>query len=258
MTTSAPKWLVLLKQAPLQDRAGARDCLSAVLGVNKIDAMVKARQAYGILAEDIGEGQAQELASALGNFGIEAEAVTVAELPDPIPGAVVHNADAIERGLVIQGLYGKEQGTVPWDRVSVVSVGSIHQERRAEHTHGDAFMPVGRDTGGQVRPSIPHLRYTQPPPELRVHVLTAEPIYELRFTEHKMNYDYLGARLQPNAAANFRLFVLDLVELSQRARVTDSVRSFLERQRPPRHEFRDEDAFTRYNRWHLCLAMLGR
>lgn len=258
MSTPERLWIVLLEDPRLDGPAQARDCLSAILSMNRIDAMVLARRAYGILVEGIGEGQATQLVAALAQNGIEAQALEMAALPSPLPGSLVHNADVVERGLVVQGLRGEEKGTVPWDRVGVVSVGSIRQGRQAERTYRDAYQPVGHGSGMRVSRHTSHTRYREQPPELRAHVLTTDPPYEMRFSEQQMNYDYLGTRLQSASSHNFRTFVLDLVEHSRQARVTDATRSFLDRVIPPRHQFRDDDEFSRYNRWQLCMAMVDR
>ena len=250
-------WIVLLREPKLEDPAPARDCLVAVLKLNRLDAMMQARHAYGILAEGLGQGEATQLAHALTGKGVQADAVDLGNLPRPIPGTQVHNADAIDKGLVVQGLHGEDKGTLPWGRVAVVSVGSIRQGRRAERSRGDAYAPVVHASGARLSRHGPRTQYKAQAPILRVHVLTDEPIYELRFSEHQMNYDYLGPRVQPSAGGNFRMFVTDLVTYGKEAWIADSVRSFLERAHPPRHEF-DEDDFARYNRWHLCMAMLRR
>lgn len=258
MSSPAQQWLVLLDQPRLADPSRARDCIGAILNMNRIDAMVTAKHAYGILVEGVGQGQATQLVRALAENGVAAQAVGVPELPDPIPGSTVHNADAVDRGLSVQGLHGEEKGTVPWDRVAVVSVGSIPQGRQAERTYRDAYQPIGRGSGMRLSRHASHTQYREQPPEMRVHVVVADPPYDLRFVEQRMNYDYLGERLQSSSSGNFRTFVLDLVAFSRQARVTDATRSFLDRARPPRHEFRDENEFARYNRWQLCMAILGR
>ena len=74
-----------------------------------------------------------------------------------------------------------------------------------------------------------------------------------RMLASKFYYDYLGDRKQQSSAANFRLFVEDIIGFATRAILTGKMRLFVAGQ-PSGKPIEGFKMFDEYNRWSVAIG----
>ena len=91
-----------------------------------------------------------------------------------------------------------------------------------------------------------------------VLVVRRDPRLAFRIVENKMNYGYLGDRLDQSAAENFPKLVADLRRLAKDAYVTQSTVDLLEGGDPEDYEFGNSQALLDYATLRLLWSWYRR
>ena len=239
-----------------------RDVLMRVQGLNRIDAMQRARQASdsGLVVENVEHGEARAVVAALAGEGVACSVVPSEKIPEPPAPVRVRNVDCRPKALAVMDLRNQVLEEVAWPTLLLVSVGVIRQPAASKHvpSEGRYYPAIGLGGGPPVRGHQPATtRRVTPPPQSELWLASQRPHRWWRFIEEGMNYDYLGDRLQPSATINFRTFLADLLRHAPTALVSGSTESFVRKDKPGTHRFKSDADFARYNRGQLLTAIRG-
>ncbi|MFO0958325.1 MAG: hypothetical protein U0800_13000 [Isosphaeraceae bacterium] len=226
-----PTYRLVIFHAPDDPRA-VRELLCAVTGDHPTDAAQWVARAPGIWARPLAEGEVRELLDGLYKLGVAAEARRIDTLPNLSPPRTIHEAACLPEGLRITGLRGEPIHWIPWDKVELIHVGQIEQDDEAREADWSSNLMDGlralSHRPGRIGPRTGRTVKEPRPPVGEAQVVRGEPRLAFRIAENSMNYGYLKGRLQPTAAANFRLLVNDLVELAADAYLTPATDDFLD------------------------------
>jgi hypothetical protein len=120
----ASAFRVVVFAAP-EDPGVLRDLLVRRLNMHPTDAMVHARAVPGVLPDRLNQDAAEQLAAAVNEAGLHAEAVRQSEIPDFEHSEAVHHARCLEEGFEVVELHGDKESLVPWSRIELLSVGQV-------------------------------------------------------------------------------------------------------------------------------------
>jgi len=247
---------VILNESRSPPVALVRDALVEALGMHRIDATQQARRcgACDLLVEDVDPGPARRLVESLARRGIRALALR-GELIPPLGRPQMIRRMACRPGsLALVHAAGEAHEHIVWDAILLFAAGVIQQPKETEYELKGG-EPTFRGARTQKRLSV---KRTQPEPKTELWLVLRSGLQVRRFVEDGLNYDYLGPRRQHSATMNFRAFLADLLKYAPHARVSDSVLSFLRKDKPGTHRFRDADAFNRYCRAQAIIALRER
>lgn len=249
----------------VDEPTAVRDLFCKVTGLHPTDAMLWVSKAPGTWPWPLPAGQTRDLLDGLYDLGVAAEAWLVDKFPELSPARTVHEAACLPEGFRVKGLRGEPTHWAPWNKVELVCAGRIDAEdefRTVSPPHWPSAMVA----------SIRALTFRNPTPFRRVSRaarLTRDPVGEViivrkdprlafRVIENRMNYAYLGDRLSPSAAANFPLFVADLVARADDAYVTPSTRAFLKGDDPAESLFATPQSLLDYATHRLLWSWYKR
>ncbi|HTI70770.1 MAG TPA: hypothetical protein VMF06_12445 [Candidatus Limnocylindria bacterium] len=109
------------------------------VSLSSADAAFVADDAFGILARDLPEEDAQSIAASLANEGIDVEMVAEGDLPRLPDAQFFVSAHFSEMTLdLFDGLERKE--SAPWGALSLIAVGFDQKDVRVEIVAGDALI----------------------------------------------------------------------------------------------------------------------
>lgn len=246
------------------DPQAARDLICEVTGLHPTDAMQWLARAPGVWPKPLSEDEVRKLLDGLYDLEVAAEAWRLDLLPKLSPARTIHSADCLPEGLRAGGLRGEPTHWVPWDKVELIAAGRIMLEDEfrdvspppwvnAVATGLNALLRRPQIVARRQRAMrIPH------DPVGEVIIVRKEPRLALRVVESKMNYAYLGDRLQAKASENFPLFLADLRDRATEAYVTDSTTAFLDDGDPERYEFPTSQALLDYATHRLLWSWYRR
>jgi hypothetical protein len=247
-----------------EDPPAVRDLLCSVSGIHPTDAMQWVARTPGVWPQPLAEGEVRELLDGLFNLGVAAEAWRIDVIPNLSPPRTIHIGACLPDGFRAGGLHGEPTHWVPWDKVELISAGRIMLEDEFRDVSPPAWVAAVA-TGLNAllrRPQaiarrqramrIPH------DPVGEVIIVRREPRLAFRIVANKMNYAYLGDRLQTSATENFRTLVGDLCQHSSEAYITQSTQAFLDRGKPENYEFASSHALLDYATHRLLWSWYRR
>ncbi|MGQ0633809.1 MAG: hypothetical protein ACT4QC_04300 [Planctomycetaceae bacterium] len=221
--------------------------LERSLGLHATDANIRARSAPGIFPERLSRDAAERLTAAIAEIGLQAQAISEAELPSLDKAVVVHHARCDDAGLTVFELHGRPEAQIAWGNVDVVSVGQVPQETARHYVEAvSTSIKAARHTA-KVAVDKP----LSPGPE--AWIITSRPYQVFRVDHKRMNYEYLGERMSDSATANFRLFIDDVVARAPQAYLTPATRAWLESGSVEDYSFSSTDDLKRYTVLHLLI-----
>ena len=249
----------------VDDPAAVRDLFCRVTGIHPTDAMQWVARVPGPWPKPLPEGQTRDLLDGLYDLGVAAEAWRVDAYPELGPPRPVHDAACVAEGFRVKGLRGEPTHWVPWNRVELIAAGRIEagDEYRSVQPPRWPSAVVAGFRALTLRKPVAEERRARAvrlprDPAGEVVVVRRDPRLAFRVDEGRMNYAYLGGRLSPSAAANFPLFVADLVARSDDAYVTPSTRAFLGGGDPGDYSFPDPQSLLDYATHRLLWSWYRR
>jgi hypothetical protein len=188
-----------------------------VPGLAAADAFILGNDAFGILVKVLSEGQASALQGALRIEGVETEIVDQTLLP-PLPQThFVRQMECSPEKLLIFDPLGRPF-PLEWQHVICIAAGAVQLTDFIQRRH--EIPPVTRPGSSRVTPYAPEYE-TRTHEERRFHLLGEIIItgaaLRYSFDADKFNFARLGERNMGNTAANFSLFVRDLMQFSHHA-----------------------------------------
>lgn len=181
-------------------------------GLTKQDAIVRARDASGVLATHLSQAEAGLLCEVLRAEGVAALAVDQDSLPSLPKARALRRVVPRNDALVIYDPLGREE-KIGWSQVTLLAAGNVNEIdfRRARidrELMRDSRVPVGL-TDLEAKQSI------------RLHLvlemlLSCEP-RRCYVEGNTFSYEYLAERRSNRSADNFVAFVRDVVRRATRA-----------------------------------------
>lgn len=248
----------------LDDPHKVRDLFSEVTGAHPTDAMQWVARVPGLWPKLLDERQVRRLLDGLYELKIAAEAWRLDAFPDLSRPRTIHEAACLPGGFRVTGLRGEPTHWVPWDKVELIAAGKIgaDDEFREVTPPGwiNALSTGFRAALGKAPRSARKSRAMRIPrdPVGEVLVVRRDPILAFRIVENKMNYGYLGPRLEPSAAENFPKLLSDLQLLSTEAYLTQTTLDLLDGSEPENYEFADSQALLDYATLRLLWSWYRR
>jgi hypothetical protein len=183
------------------------------------DAAVIAREAMGIILEDLTKQEAQKIQASLVSQGIESEVVDRNDLYSLPAPKKLKRCDPLAEHLVLYDALGRPK-TVGWEHLVVVAAGPV-STRKLE---SDSQMV--RDFDGQF--SVERNNREVENVSFKLELLfDVEPSrYQVDATTFL--YSYLGNRVTQNRFENFRLLVEDLVRYGTTAVINQGAMSLVQ------------------------------
>ena len=238
-----------------------RDLLAEELDMHGTDAMRLAAHAPGVIPHELSLDKVRILVERLTQAGLDAEGWLADQLPDLSGPREVHRLQCLAGGLQTVGLRNEPEHWVPWSQIELISVGMVPQvpkQRRVEspgwsRVSGAAAATAFGPIASAFRPRVSKTIKVQQPSVVELWIVRNRPVQALRIHQEQMNYEYLADRLQSSSAANFRLFLEDLLRSAPQASITPATHSFLVYERPGRHHFSSSQQLMEYTTWQLLI-----
>jgi hypothetical protein len=228
-------------------------------GLVQADATRLARQARGILMENLSEAEARQIGQALVEQGLAVFGVRQTDLPELSHPEPLHNADCRSEGFVTQDQFG-HQTRHAWSEIAVIACGRWRETQekleRVSTSSGAADVAMVALVGvpGLALGTSTTIRHrTVESRPLVVDLFLREPPGHYRIDSQHFNYDYLGDRREPGSAANFRLLVNDLLTHATQSRVNDAARAAAAGDLSVVN-YAQRQMFENECRWHLYQA----
>jgi hypothetical protein len=249
------------------------DALSTATGMIPYDATRLAKNAQGVLIENISEFQARKIVSELASRGLQAGAADAGPLGLESKPRTVREIAVSDQHLSVQlGYAGMD--TLPWGRVDMLSVclywkPPVKVVPSVMKTVRSPFMSIGAGmlafgpVGGAIRavqafrPTTGEERSTVMPGEGEhyvVDIFLREPTEILRMKSNACSYSYLGDRLENNANKNMKLVIEDIA--AKDVLLSPMAQQLMEGDTLANSKLDNLHLFDRYNRW-VFLALLA-
>ena len=211
MSSTPPKYRVVIFDA-IDEPKSLRELISKATGAHPADALQWLAKAPGVWPKELDEPSTRTLVDGLYEFGVAAEAWRTDQFPELSPARTIHRAACLDEGLRLDGLRGEPTHWVPWDRIEMICAGRVvHDDGRGgTSTRWPSTVVSGLRAVALRKPRSFNVGgRPQRDPVGEVLVIRREPRIAFRFVENKMNYAYLGDRLQESAADNFPIFLAE-------------------------------------------------
>jgi len=240
--------------------------------MHRVDAMSRARKRPYIFDANCTMQQAQTLRLALNGHGVTSVVVPMDYFTELGASHMLNNANCLPECFEIEPLTGDEL-KVDWQDIAMIGYGRVkHRRRRVRGSTGaDGGGPMATLAAGMVaghayaqyRASNPMLGSGRAAQE-KMEVVDCLDIFigyieedvfaaHFRMLANKFYYDYLGDRKQQSSAANFRLFVEDIIGFATRTILTGKTRLFVAGQ-PSGKPIEGFKMFDEYNRWSVAIG----
>lgn len=249
----------------VEDPQAVRDLFCRVTGMHPTDAMQWVARAPGTWPRPLAEAEVRGLLDGLFELGVPAEAWRLDTFPELAPARTIHDAACLADGFRVHGLRGEPTHWVPWNKVELISAGTIAAEDEYRSVAPPGWVSA-LSTGlnamlfrRAVASSARRARAQRLPrdPVGEVLIVRCDPRIAFRIVEDKMNYGYLGDRRSLSASENFRVMVADLVARSDDAYITPATKAFLARE-DGGHEFPSSHALLDYTTHRLLWSWYRR
>lgn len=272
------RWCVVLANPDInRDPTQVKPLAMAIqqaTGAIPYDATRRARDARGILMEDLSAAQAEALVGELAALGVDAGLADAAVLPDVDRPERVRAVQVETEGLDVQTGYVERFERLPWSQIQLVNVcrvvelqtKAVRQEtrrgKRSTFSPGNMFArAVGGRLGASLHRSFsPSARSKQwthklsPDEHYVADIQTAAPPRILRVRSNDCNYQYLADRRQERAEWNFHTMLSDVATLGESVLIAPPAQRFIEGSDLADEMAADLRAFTEYNRWLFLAA----
>jgi hypothetical protein len=224
-----------------------------------LDAVSFVKDAFGVLAKGLNDYQAQQLQNALAVQGVEVEVVEETEWPTLPAAKRIVRASCWAEGFAPWDPLGRELH-VPWDQVVVVSAGMVQEVEFGKRVTASLTTGMTRFDNGDDVKLTNELTFKG---EERNWRWAAEVILAggLRFIwqAHEFNYTHLGDRVSRDPAANFALFLRDLLSAVPHAALNRGAFALRENQPATAPRYPTRNAFAEETAWLLWrLRQVGR
>jgi hypothetical protein len=195
-----------------------RRAFKSVPGLTAADASILGKDAIGILVKNLSEPQAGAMQGALRVEGIKTEIVHQKFLPELPRTHLVRRMDCSPEHLIIYDPLGRTFA-LEWNHVVIVAAGTV---KLTDFVRQQKARPVARYYGDGA--SSVEMEYdTVTREERNFHMLgevvIAGGALRYSFVADKFDFTGLGERNMETTAANFSLFVRDLIQFSPNARL---------------------------------------
>ena len=218
---SAAKDHRLAMLAPPEDRDAAIEVMRDSLGFNTIDARVRLHHVPGVWSELFDSSTADRGAKLLNELGAEAYPVCAADVPDLKSAQTLHHVRCRPEGFVIVSLSGDPGETIPWERLSVLSIADVEGLREnSPNPFVDGVFRRAVGGGPLDKKSEFH--------GFELWLLCESPFRAFRMDAEQMNYEYLGERLSTSGGENFGHLVSDICQFAPQLILTKLARSYRE------------------------------
>lgn len=215
--------------------------------MDRLTAGQTARSLPGIIPGCCSQELAERIVERLSEVGLKAIAVRASEVPDLMHVQRPHRVNITRESLETTDSRGRTQAW-DWQDVAVISVGVVPSTAPS----GYRSMPL-MASGSSHRSWNSSMKVNpRHRPEVWVVMRTGHPA--ICIASDEVSYEYLGERIAPSSAANFRLLVEDLVLHSPIAWLTPSTIAFTEHQPSTHFDFRTCDDFRRYIELQFVLS----
>ena len=223
---------------------------AAVPSLTRFDAHFAARDAFGVLIDNLADDDARRLHRALAAEGVDTRVVDQDQLPKLPPHKTTKRMDCLGDRLVIYDALGRAR-PIEWPQVVLIAAGSVTltEQKRTETVR---FHRYGNDLPVTVT-EIDYKDVQQDRLVLELIVRGDPPRY--RAVAHGFLYNYLGPRRRQQAAENFRLLLADLVGLAKGAALNRGAAGLV-RQPPQFFHYPTRHAFEEELSW-LLWRMVG-
>jgi hypothetical protein len=191
-----------------------------LLGITALDARIRLHGLPGILPDALSSQDAEALAGAIHQLGVEAQVLAAADCPDLSHAASVHHVRCSELALEIVPNPGTTIESIGWDRVGVISVADVPLD-------GVHHATAPRTVMVRSSPRKNDAEVTTPLHGAEMWIVCDDPFRALRIDHREMNYEYLGPAISGSGELNFRSFAKDLVAHARSAHLTPPARAFL-------------------------------
>ncbi len=185
----------------------------SVPGLTPADAHILGNDAFGILVKNFSSQQALAMQGALRAEGVETEIVNQALLPVLPAKHIVHRLDCTLEHLLIYDPAGRSFA-LDWRHLTLITAGAVRltefvreRQRREKISYtgnGLPFRDVDYDMVSREEQNY----------HLLAEIFVAGGTLRYSLQADKFNFDCLGPRKVQETAANFALFVRDLVQLA--------------------------------------------
>lgn len=241
--------VILTKDVKTMDLARA---LAAIKKVPEQDVINGARRAWGIVEDDLSEGQAKALAASLEARGLDALSLPRTLIEEPPAAQTIPTLPAFKpERLAVLGAAGFKITTAK-------TVKTVEGPDATQRAINIGLLAAGMPF--KVGPKKQEVVKTVEEAELVFYLdlHLKDPVEHLRVNAQDFDYSCLGARKVYSAMVNFRQIVCDLADASPNARRSRGSTILLE-QRPVREMGYDGlPDLERECRWLLTLAALKR
>ena len=259
MTQSGPRFAILQRSLEIPDVEKLKRAFRSVKGLTETDAHMLAKDAFGVLVNNLSPSDAMTLQGALGAEGVETAVVLQADLPQLPPAKFVHQMACVPDALVVQDAIGREF-QVPWDQIILIAAGrvrlTVFEQQRVTPSQSpvqdalDSWWPVGPRRRSASQPAPEYVTRESQVPKLMLQLLLTRAVMRLQIEGEQFRFNYLGDRKRPELAENFALLVRDLMQFAPQAIVNRGA-YFLRENASAGFEYPSKHAFHEEITWML-------
>lgn len=211
---------VVVLETPVDREALLRQ-LRRELNLNTIDSRILLHHLPGVLPQELSDVEAEGVASAIRRAGGAAVAIPADEWPDLGRTPASHHVRCTDCGLEVVAADGTSSTLIPWAHVRLISVADVPLD-------GVRHFVAARTAVIRATPGIKDAQLeTRTLRGAEMWIVCDRTFRTFHIDHREMNYEYLGRRLTGSAAANFRLFLEDLVDHAPQARLSPTTQAFL-------------------------------
>ncbi len=265
MTEPGTRFAILQRSLEIPDAEKLKRAFRSVHGLTDSDAYTLAKDAFGILVNNLSPTDAITLQGALRAEGVETAVVLQHDLPQLPPTKFVHQMDCLPDALVVHDAIGREF-PVSWDQIMLIAAGSVRltvfEQQRVTPDQTplqaplDSWWPVGPRGRSASQPAPEYVTRECQVPKLLLEVLPARAAMRLQIEGERFRFNYLGDRKQPELAENFALLVRDVMKFAPQAMVNRGAYCLRENasgifEYPSKHAFHEETAWML---WQMANA----
>jgi len=265
MTAAGSRFAILQRSLEIPDVEKLKRAFRSVKGLTDTDAHTLAKDAFGILVNNLSPADAMTLQGALGAEGIEAVVVLQSDLPQLPQVKFVQQMDCLPNTLVVHDAIGREF-PVPWEQIMLIAAGrvslTVFEQQRVTPSQPpfqaalDSWWPVAPRGRSVSQPSPEYVSRESRMPALLLEVLLVRAVMRFQIEGERFRFKYLGDRKRPDVAENFALLVRDLMQFAPHALVNRGAYSLRENtstgiEYPSKHAFHEE---TTWMLWQMANA----
>lgn len=255
MNTAFKYSVLVARPEDFQPEAVAR-VLGALRELPWQDALPAAQRCWGIPAEELEKGAAQDLVARLALEKVRAVAIPgnlLEDLPEPVG---LQRLDWAADGLRVprrregpriradEEPERPEPVRVVWERLAVIAAGGFAVEEGSAPR--SAAKRAARGKGARADEELSFF----------VDLLIREPEQRLRIDAQAFDYSLLKERMTYSALENLRAVVAELAQRAPEARLSRGARVLVERRPLREMGYRSREDWERETRWLLALETL--